>query len=181
MSSLGVPWVSCQWSEGGSGSHAGAGGAGGGCGVILRSSPLNKMQKHNSPSKNSEKAVDNLGESLPSRERLSAGRRMEPRNLSEPHGKVVYSIQVYAEPTVYKRGHPPPGGGEGGASSNINKGVGAYRGRELGCPLSRTATYVGELVAPTPRQRLPCVRWAVSRLGRQLSRRNRWESVPASV
>ena len=29
------------------------------------------------------------------------GRRMEPRNLSEPHGKAVYSIQVYAEPTVY--------------------------------------------------------------------------------
>ena len=33
-------------------------------------------------------------------------------------------------------------------------------------------------VAPTPRQRLPCVRWAVSRPGRQLSRRTRWNLDP---
>ena len=33
-------------------------------------------------------------------------------------------------------------------------------------------------VAPTPRQRPPCVRWAVSRPGRQLSRRTRWNLDP---
>ena len=69
-----------------------------------------------------------------------------------------------------KGSRPPPGGGEGGASSNTTRAVGACIGGEIGVSSRR--------VAPTPRQRPPCVRWAVSRPGRQLSRRTRWNLDP---
>ena len=76
--------------------------------------------------------------------------------------------QVYSQ---IQKGPPSPGRGGGGRKFKYRRGRwGRASGERIGVSSRR--------VAPTPRQRLPCVRWAVSRPGRQLSRRTRWNLDP---
>ena len=78
------------------------------------------------------------------------------------------------DPQVYsqiQKGPPSPGRGGGGRKFKYRRGRwGRASGERIGVSSRR--------VAPTPRQRPPCVRWAVSRPGRQLSRRTRWNLDP---
>ena len=94
------------------------------------------------------------------------------------HGNMVNTptqirpqIHFTAVSLLPQKGPPSPGRGGGGRKFKYKRGRwGRASGERIGVSSRR--------VAPTPRQRLPCVRWAVSRPGRQLSRRTRWNLDP---